>query len=144
MNIGELMCDLDEAELRVRMMQTKLHQWAITDPDRCFDDLYNLDKNFRRFLWQARISHGGRGQGPRVHDLRHTMAVNNVRRWFERGENVNALLPVLQTYLGHSSIGDTAYYLHLTAESYPHITAQVQLIIGDVVPAIAEGAHHGD
>lgn len=72
------------------------------------------------------------------------MAVNNVRRWFERGENVNALLPVLQTYLGHSSIGDTAYYLHLTAESYPHITAQVQLIIGDVVPAIAEGAHHGD
>ena len=34
-----------------------------------------------------------------------------------------ALLPVLQTYLGHSSIGDTAYYLHLTAESYPDITA---------------------
>lgn len=33
--------------------------------------LGNLDKNFRRFLWQARISHGGRGHGPRVHDLRH-------------------------------------------------------------------------
>jgi integrase/recombinase XerD len=24
----------------------------------------NIDKNFRRFLWQARISHGGRGHGP--------------------------------------------------------------------------------
>jgi len=33
--------------------------------------LGNIDKNFRRFLWQARISHGGRGHGPRVHDLRH-------------------------------------------------------------------------
>lgn len=33
--------------------------------------LGNVDKNFRRFLWQARISHGGRGHGPRVHDLRH-------------------------------------------------------------------------
>ncbi len=26
---------------------------------------------FRRFLWQARIPHRGRGQGPRVHDLRY-------------------------------------------------------------------------
>jgi integrase len=106
--------------------------------------LGNVDKNFRRFLWQARIAHGGRGHGPRVHDLRHTMAVNNVRRWFEQGESVNALLPILQTYLGHSSIGDTAYYLHLTAESYPHITAQVQLIVGDVVPPVTQGSRHGD
>jgi len=30
--------------------------------------LGNIEKNFRRFLWQARISHGGRGHGPRVHD----------------------------------------------------------------------------
>ena len=33
--------------------------------------LGNVDKNFRRFLWRARISHGGRGHGVRVHDLRH-------------------------------------------------------------------------
>jgi len=33
--------------------------------------LGNIERNFRRFLWQARISHGGRGRGPRVHDLRH-------------------------------------------------------------------------
>jgi integrase/recombinase XerD len=43
--------------------------------------LASIDKNFRRFLWQARIPHGGRGHGPRVHDLRHTMAVNNLRSW---------------------------------------------------------------
>jgi integrase/recombinase XerD len=33
--------------------------------------LGNIEKNFRRFLWQARVSHGGRGHGVRVHDLRH-------------------------------------------------------------------------
>ena len=44
--------------------------------------LMNVDRNFRRFLWQARIPHGGRGHGPRVHDLRHVMAVNNLRSWF--------------------------------------------------------------
>ena len=103
----------------------------------------NVEKNFRRFLWQARISHGGPGRGPRVHDLRHTFAVNNLRSWFARGQDVGALLPVLQTYLGHSSLRDTGYYLHLTAESYPDITAKVEQATGDIVPPIAAGPGHG-
>jgi integrase/recombinase XerD len=106
--------------------------------------LGNVYKNFRRFLWQARISHGGPGRGPRVHDLRHTFAVNNLRSWFGQGADVGALLPVLQAYMGHSSIGDTAYYLRLTAESYPQITARVQQAFGDIVPPAAGGTGHGD
>lgn len=105
--------------------------------------LGNIDKNFRRFLWQARISHGGRGHGPRVHDLRHTFAVNNLRSWFTHHEDLGALLPVLQTYLGHCSIADTAYYLRLTAESYPHITARLQHAVGDVIPPSAATPRHG-
>ena len=105
--------------------------------------LGNVEHNFRRFLWQARISHGGRGHGPRVHDLRHTFAVNNLRFWFAQGQDVGALLPVLQTYMGHSSLADTAYYLHLTAESYPDITARVQQAIGDIVPPVMAGPRHG-
>ena len=101
--------------------------------------LGNVNRNFRRFLWQARIPHGGRGHGPRVHDLRHTMACVNLRSWFARGENVNALLPVLQTYLGHSSIGDVAYYLRLTAEAYPDINASVDQAFGDIVPPVTGG-----
>jgi integrase len=106
--------------------------------------LMNVNRNFRRFLWQARIPHGGRGHGPRVHDMRHTAAVNNLRSWFVHGENVNALLPVLQTYLGHASIGDTAYYLRLTAESYPDITARVHQAFGDIVPPVTGGPADGD
>jgi integrase len=106
--------------------------------------LNNVNRNFRRFLWQARIPHGGRGHGPRVHDLRHAMAVNNLRSWFARGENVGALLPVLQTYLGHSSIGDTAYYLRLTAESYPDLIARVKQVFGDIVPPVTGGPADGD
>lgn len=88
--------------------------------------LGNVERNFRRFLWQARISHAGPGHGPRVHDLRHAFAVNNLRGWFARGEDAGALLAVLQAYMGHSSPDATAYYLRLTAESYPHVTARVQ------------------
>ena len=106
--------------------------------------LGNVNRNSWRFLWQARIPHGGRGHGPRVHDLRHAMAVNNLRSWFARGENVGALLPVLQTYLGHSSIGDTAYYLRLTAESYPDINNRVKQAFGDIVPPVTERPADGD
>jgi hypothetical protein len=30
------------------------------------------------------------------------IAVNNLRSWFERGDDVGGLLPVLQAYMGHS------------------------------------------
>jgi integrase/recombinase XerD len=46
--------------------------------------------------------------------------------------------------MGHSSISDTAYYLRLTAESYPHIAARVQQAAGDVVPPVTGGPCHGD
>ena len=105
--------------------------------------LGNVYHNFRRFLWQAGISHGGRGHGPRVHDLRHTFAVNNLRSWFAQGRDAGALLPVLQAYMGHSSIADTGYYLHLTAESYPDITTRVQQVIGDIVPPVMAGQRDG-
>jgi integrase len=73
------------------------------------------------------------------------MAVNNLRSWFAAaGEDVGALLPVLQAYMGHSSIADTDYYLRLTAESYPHLTARLQSAYGDVVPPVTAGPGDGD
>ncbi len=53
------------------------------------------------------------GQLPRIHDLRHTYACHALLRWYRRGEDVQAKLPVLATYLGHVSIVSTEYYLHL-------------------------------
>jgi RNA-directed DNA polymerase len=41
-NIGAPWPTLAEAEARVLRMQTKLHQWAVSDHDRRFDDLFNL------------------------------------------------------------------------------------------------------
>jgi integrase/recombinase XerD len=70
-------------------------------------------------------------------------AVSNLRSWFAAGDDASALLPVLQAYMGHSSIGDTACYLRLTAESYPQITARVQRELGGIVPPVTEGPCHG-
>jgi len=94
----------------------------------------NVEKNLRKFLWQARISHGGRGKGPRVHDFRHTHAVHCLRRWVSEGKNVNAYIPILQASLGHVSFSDTAYYLHLTADLFPDIVQKVESSFGFIIP----------
>jgi integrase/recombinase XerD len=106
--------------------------------------LNNVYKNFRKFLWKARISHGGWGKGPRLHDFRHTFAVHCLRRWVLEGKDLAAYLPVLKTYLGHHSFSDTSQYLRLTAELYPDITAKVEHAFGHVIPALEGDGHETD
>jgi len=57
---------LIEAEDRVLQIQTKLHQWATDDPDRRFDDLFNLvcDPAFLMVAWdRVRGNRGARSAG---------------------------------------------------------------------------------
>jgi integrase/recombinase XerD len=58
----------------------------------------------------------GDSRGPRLHDLRHRMAVNTLLRWYEEGIDVERRLPSLATYLGHAHITDTYWYLTATPE----------------------------
>jgi site-specific recombinase XerD len=51
---------------------------------------------------------------PRIHDLRATFAVHRLTAWYREGANVQARLPLLATYLGHSSIAGTVCYLSMT------------------------------
>jgi RNA-directed DNA polymerase len=65
-NTGASWPDLDEAEHRVLVMQTKLHQWAKADPGRRFDDLANLvyDPAFLVVAWaRVRGNKGARTAG---------------------------------------------------------------------------------
>ncbi len=51
---------------------------------------------------------------PRLHDLRHSFAVHRLTSWYERGADVQRLLPHLSTYLGYVSIRNTQTYLTMT------------------------------
>jgi site-specific recombinase XerD len=70
---------------------------------------------FRRLLSQCAIPYH-RDTGPRIHDLRHTFAVHRLLAWYRDGQDVNARLPWLATYLGHVDIQSTQVYLRATAE----------------------------
>lgn len=53
-----------------------------------------------------------KGQSPRIHDFRHSFAVNALLRWYREGADVETKLPLLATYLGHGSAVSTHHYLH--------------------------------
>ena len=68
---------------------------------------------------------------PRIYDARHTFAVRTILSWHESGEDVNAMLPVLATYMGHKKISETYWYLTGTPE--------LLQVAGDAFERIAKG-----
>ncbi len=61
-------------------------------------------------------SRQGRTRLPRIHDLRHHMVIARIQAWYLDGTNVDAMMPVLATYLGHAEVRDTYWYLSAVPE----------------------------
>lgn len=89
---------------------------------------------YREVLRKAGIPHGGRGKGPRAHDLRHTYAVHRLIQWYREGADLNKKLSVLADYMGHETLEGTQYYLHFTADLFPELTKRTEKAFGHIIP----------
>jgi len=73
-----------------------------------------------RKIWSAICSALGifttQGETPRLHDLRHSFAVNALKRWYKDGVDAGTKLPMLSTYMGHADISSTHYYIPFAKE----------------------------
>lgn len=56
------------------------------------------------------------GHGPRLHDMRHTLAARVLISWYRKGRDVERELPRLSAYLGHVHVADTYWYLEAVPE----------------------------
>jgi integrase len=72
-------------------------------------------QTFRQLTDNAGIGVGA-PSAPRLHDLRHTFAVRTLLRWYRAGEDVQAKIPSLSTYLGHREPSSTYWYLSAAPE----------------------------
>jgi len=79
-----------------------------------------VHQTFRRLLSRCGIPLSDHG-GPCIHDLRHTFAVRRLLAWYRDGEDVNARLPWLATYMGHVNIRSTQVYLQATPQLTEHV-----------------------
>jgi len=73
-------------------------------------------RTFYRISRQIGIRGASASHGPRLHDFRHRFAVETLLRWSRSGEDVRRRLPILSTYIGHSHVTDTYWYLSNTPE----------------------------
>lgn len=84
------------------------------------------------------------GHLPRVHDLRHTFAVQALLRWYRDGKDVQTKLPALAAYMGHVSIVSTQYYLHLVDELAAVASERFQSRYGTLIRPLRSEAPNGD
>ncbi len=74
---------------------------------------------------------------PRLHDMRHSFAVQRLIDWYRQGEDVQRMLPLLSTYLGHASVAGTQTYLRMT----PELLHEAALRFERYVQSGAGGSH---
>ena len=108
------------------------HFFVYADGHTC--SKHNIGRQFRRILIRAGIPHGGNGNGPRLHDLRHTFCVNALVKMSEAGLDLYYSLPILMTYVGHQSLEATEKYVRLTQAMYPKLLNQVDAAYSSIFP----------
>jgi len=111
--------------------QHALHRYAQQRdqllPQRRTRSFFVSDQGRRLTRWTVRYTFvklsrqiGLRGprdrRGPRIHDLRHSYAVQTMLRWYRSDVDVERNLPRLATYLGHVHVNDTYWYISAVPE----------------------------
>lgn len=76
----------------------------------------SVHPTFRVVADRAGLTPASTASRPRLHDLRHTFAVNTMLDAYRSGADPAATLPLLATWLGHAEPSDTYWYLTGTAE----------------------------
>jgi integrase/recombinase XerD len=71
---------------------------------------------FRQLVARAGLQPTSASCRPRIHDLRHSLAVRSVLDGYRRGADVAARLPLISTYLGHVDPKATYWYLSAAPE----------------------------
>jgi len=91
-----------------------------------------LGQGLRALFRQADIR-TPEGRLPRLHDIRHSFAVNVLLRWYRTGADIRAKLPLLATYMGHVSIASTERYLHFVDELASHASERFNAQYGAAI-----------
>lgn len=93
---------------------------------------YNFALVSRAVGLRPPTTRGRHGHGPRLHDMRHRLAVRTLVRWYREGRDVERELPKLSAYLGHVHVADTYWYIEAVPELLRLATERATNPRGDV------------
>lgn len=140
---------------RYVVMGDDLRQLINTYADKCFYLMGDKDYIFtnanggrmskdtvyekhREFLYRAGIPYTGDGNGPRLHDWRHHMAVYSFKQMTDSGLDMYVALPILSAYLGHKTIFATEKYVRLTLQLFPYMEEKFRPVVERIFGGAAD------
>jgi integrase/recombinase XerD len=85
-----------------------------------------VQKIYREVCVEAGLRSKFESSGPRIIDFRHTLAVSTLIRCYRECLNVDNVMPILSTYLGHINPENTYWYLTATPELLNLINKQLE------------------
>lgn len=120
-------------------MNEKLKEYI--DSKIYFDTKYLFSSKGRKYSYKkVRVNFckilDSLGIEARIHDLRHTFAVNSLNQMVEKGYDIYTSLPLLSQYMGHKGIESTEYYLRFIDKYYDDVTNSVNNYYGNIYPTI--------
>lgn len=77
---------------------------------------HTLWRTFNRMTRRLEMHPTDGRRRPTLHSLRHCFAIERLRKWYQAGVDVRAMLPHLSVYLGHLRPQDSYWYLTTTPE----------------------------
>ena len=93
-----------------------------------------IDKKFKQF-WEMTVYSKNCEKPQTVHALRHAFVIERMNQWMREGISLEAMMPYLSRYLGHSGIEDTMYYYHQVQMAF-QIVRQKDRLSGQVIPEV--------
>lgn len=107
-------------------------RWGVRDPNFLLTGRgreFNVSQVHKAFYAISRtvgLRGPGINRGPRLHDMRHRFATETLLRWSRSGMEIDREMPTLSTYLGHSNISDTYWYLSAHPELMRHAALRLE------------------
>ena len=89
-----------------------------------------LNRTFTQLIGQVGLEGRGARGRPRPYDLRHAFAVRTLVDWYRTGQDIDRRMPLLSTYLGHTSPASTYWYLEAVPELLELISRRLQQLPG--------------
>jgi len=92
---------------------------------------------FRRLREKLHIESSS-DKPPRLYDLRHTFATHRLYQWMRDGKDLYAMLPYLSSYMGHTKLTVTFYYIHLIPGMFETMSGFKYESVTDIFPKVVD------
>jgi integrase len=89
-----------------------------------------IQVSFKKLRHAIGLKERGNRRGPGTHALRHRFVVTTLLRGYRRGADVERLIPLLSTYLGHTLVSCTYWYLSAAPELMRLAGARLEKTLG--------------